>query len=822
MERPSFLDQSPPPGYVAGVGRGATGFSTRGGKYINHKLPKRLQGNITNEIPIEDTTDEEEAEEVFAGIEKKLTSKRMHKTSNLSTTSRDPISDIPHQFADLKRSLATVSEEEWLHIPEAGDTTRRNKRNRMEEQQHRKTYAAPDSLISKSVDLVKLTEEREKILARKLDSGFDDLKRQTDSGSVGIIDKLESLITDVSNITPTSNDDIKKTRLILQSYRRSEPRKPDAWLASIKLEDNARNFRLAKNLAEEGCSNCPKSVDLWLENIRLHCADLHRCKVLVTSAIRFNPQSVALWLKGVELENEALNKYRVVRKALQEMPYSEELWKLAIKYEKDKVEGLKILERAVAFVPKSLSLWKALINIQEPAAAKVSLKKARKYLPNDADLCVLDCQLEEMSNPTLLEADLSAILHNYISHLKNNKVQLLSLKQWLEKARKLEDEEKYKLTFMTLLSVILAEYPLEECVNELKSFEPCRTKLYCFKTLLINHQTDLNLWNIFIEACDLLDNKDEMYTTFDGILFYGSHPSIIKKNQDLILKYGKEICRDSQDSEKALSIFNKALYILPESSKLLSAKFKLLCTLGRFDEAEILATNILEKNSVDDPEGVEKFHYYYASLLRYNGQNEKAIQFLSESCLPHFPKNYKFYLQLGQIYIDTKDYKTSREIYLSGTKELPDSPLLWIYLARTDEIYLKNTIRARSELDTAILKNPTLDILLITKAQMESRLENYQQAELIVDQGLMKFPKSPGLWVERIRLLGNKRASQRKTIFQDALKKTGNDHAILLEIGMSLYSESQYQASLKWFERAVRKNPRYGDSWIWLFRCMKK
>lgn len=34
MERPSFLDQEPPAGYVPGIGRGATGFSTKKSKWL--------------------------------------------------------------------------------------------------------------------------------------------------------------------------------------------------------------------------------------------------------------------------------------------------------------------------------------------------------------------------------------------------------------------------------------------------------------------------------------------------------------------------------------------------------------------------------------------------------------------------------------------------------------------------------------------------------------------------------------------------------------------------------------------------------------------
>lgn len=102
---------------------------------------------------------------------------------------------------------------------------------------------------------------------------------------------------------------------------------------------------------------------------------------------------------------------------------------------------------------------------------------------------------------------------------------------------------------------------------------------------------------------------------------------------------------------------------------------------------------------------------------------------------------------------------------------------------------------------------------------MEIRLDNLDQAELLVTQALQKFPSNALLWVEQIKLFkhGNK-SSLKKTIFQDALRRTQNDHRVLLEIGVSFYAEAQYETSLKWLERALKKCSRYGDTWVWLFR----
>lgn len=61
---------------------------------------------------------------------------------------------IQQQFADLKRGLASMSEEDWSNLPEPGDLTRRNKRAKTAA--HQRFYAVPDSVIAGARDSTQL------------------------------------------------------------------------------------------------------------------------------------------------------------------------------------------------------------------------------------------------------------------------------------------------------------------------------------------------------------------------------------------------------------------------------------------------------------------------------------------------------------------------------------------------------------------------------------------------------------------------------------------------------------------------------------------
>jgi pre-mRNA-processing factor 6 len=57
---------------------------------------------------------------------------------------------ISQQFADAKRALSTITDDEWANIPEVGDLTGRNKRARQNRIQ--RFYAVPDSVIAGARD----------------------------------------------------------------------------------------------------------------------------------------------------------------------------------------------------------------------------------------------------------------------------------------------------------------------------------------------------------------------------------------------------------------------------------------------------------------------------------------------------------------------------------------------------------------------------------------------------------------------------------------------------------------------------------------------
>jgi pre-mRNA-processing factor 6 len=75
--------------------------------------------------------EDKEADEIYASVDARMAQrnearKRKQAAKVEKTNGKRP--KLQEQFADVKRQLATLTDSEWMSIPEPGDLSRRNKR----------------------------------------------------------------------------------------------------------------------------------------------------------------------------------------------------------------------------------------------------------------------------------------------------------------------------------------------------------------------------------------------------------------------------------------------------------------------------------------------------------------------------------------------------------------------------------------------------------------------------------------------------------------------------------------------------------------------
>lgn len=80
--------------------------------------------------------------------------------------------------------------------------------------------------------------------------------------------------------------DIKRARMLFESLIKSNPKHSPGWIAAAALEEHAGRMVAARKLIRQGCENCPKSEDVWLEAARLHVSLKYLLYVAQSDLIR--------------------------------------------------------------------------------------------------------------------------------------------------------------------------------------------------------------------------------------------------------------------------------------------------------------------------------------------------------------------------------------------------------------------------------------------------------------------------------------------------------------------------------------------------------
>ncbi|ODQ76927.1 hypothetical protein BABINDRAFT_55446 [Babjeviella inositovora NRRL Y-12698] len=746
----------------------------------------------------------------------------------------EPETQISDQFNDLKRSLATVSADQWANLPEVGDLTRRNKRQRQLLQSQQRSYAMPDSILSglasstatetsivdEETDFESISRARDQMLGHQLDRN---------AGETASVDSAAYLQADTESFSTDEISDMQKTRSIFRSLRKTAPHVPRNWIMSARLEESARKYDAARRLINEGCLLNKFSEDVWMESLRIHGSQPKQQKLIISEALKFNGSSVRLWQAAIALETE---KSRVVRKAIEANPGSSELWKAAVGLEPAAANKTKLLRKAVSLIPQSIDLWLMLIDgAEELEAKKQWLGEARKYNPRSHEIWLAAMKLEE--GATGNEVKIERLFNMAIRRLEmeeGTNTQGPDKDTWIAIAMECESLG-FPLCCEIITRTVLERdissknYTMEEesiiadCViaaqNAVEGDYP-QVARSIYAVLSRQYPTNIDVWLHYTG----LERRDipRLHQVFQEALKFNSESEL------LWLMYAKSRWQDANDVTGAEQVLQEALGFIPHNEEVWLAKIKLATATGDFTKAKAFFAEA-RGTSV-------RLWYKNVHFLRFMGMRKEA-ETLVEEGLRKFPGCEKLHLQRGQI--ETEDpyakaiegssaqpphgLASARNAYLAGTKQCPSSLALWTLLALTDE-HLGVVIRARSTLDQAILKNPTLPELWVAKIRLENRQNNVKQARAASVAALSKFPHSAAVWCEYLPLC--EKASQRKNGMMDALLKTGNSSRILCFIGVQFWKDGKFTKARTWFDRAVKADPANGDHWAWYYTFMQQ
>jgi len=684
----NFMSRSAPSNYVAGLGRGATGFTTRSDIGEALKAPpadggidpiaaaaaKRQQEEARQQDPDNETglfaslpyeADDEEADRVYDLVDQKMDDKRrlrrqVREKEELAKF-RKETPKIQQQFSDLKRQLASITNDEWANIPEVGDLTRKKSKRSQNKMADRFT-PVPDSVLltahrqtefansvdanvgmatplssgaNSSTDFAEFGQARDRVLGLKLDQISDSV-----SGSSTVDPR--GYLTDLSGISIKTNaeiSDIKKARGLLQSVISTNQTHAPGWIAAARLEEVAGKQVRARELAAKGCQHCPKSEDMWLEAARLNTTE--NGKVILANAVRSIPLSVKIWLKATELESEVPKKKKVLRRALEFIPNSVKIWKEAISLEEDSEDAKILLSRATECVPLSVELWLALARLESYKNAQKVLNKARSLNKTSHEIWIAAARLEDSQGN---EQKVDIILRNAVKILTDLGSNL-TREDWITQAETCERHGSLltcQAIIRTTIGIGIEEderkstwiEDAEACIAR-KNFATARA---IYAHLISVFHAKKSVWRraAFFEKAH--GTREELMTLL-------SQAVEVCPNAPVLWLMGAKELWISGDIDGARAMLERAYKANPYNEDVWLAVIKLEVETGNLERGrEFLASA---------RENADTCSVWMKSVMleRVTGQYEAALQLVDQALLK-FPDGDKLWMIKGQLLSD--------------------------------------------------------------------------------------------------------------------------------------------------------------------------
>ncbi|XP_023367765.1 pre-mRNA-processing factor 6 [Otolemur garnettii] len=856
-----FLGMPAPLGYVPGLGRGATGFTTRSdigpardandpvddrhappGKRTVGDQMKKNQAADDDDEDLNDTNydefngyagslfssgpyekDDEEADAIYAALDKRMDERRKERREQREKEEiekyRMERPKIQQQFSDLKRKLAEVTEEEWLSIPEVGDA--RNKRQR--NPRYEKLTPVPDSFFAKHLQT---GENHTSVDPRQ--TQFGGLNTPYPGGlntpyPGGMTPGLMTPGTgelDMRKIGQARNTlmDMRLSQVrichVIVPYRwRNEPRfafsvyaEADClsmWEGPEILLHRHVPFPCGSSLYVGALLLFPfpsQSEDVWLEAARLQPGDT--AKAVVAQAVRHLPQSVRIYIRAAELETDIRAKKRVLRKALEHVPNSVRLWKAAVELEEPE-DARIMLSRAVECCPTSVELWLALARLETYENARKVLNKARENIPTDRHIWITAAKLEEANGNTQM---VEKIIDRAITSLRANGVEI-NREQWIQDAEECDRAGSVATCQAVMRAVIGIGIEEEDRKHTwMEDADSCvaHSALECARA-------------IYAYALQVFPSKKSVWLR--AAYFEKNHGT--RESLEALLQRAVAHCPKAEvlwlmgakskwlagDVPAARSILALAFQANPNSEEIWLAAVKLESENNEYERAR----RLLAKARSSAPTA----RVFMKSVkLEWVLGSIAAAQELCEEALRPYEDFPKLWMMKGQIEEQEGQMEKAREAYSQGLKKCPHSTPLWLLLSRLEE-KIGQLTRARAILEKSRLRNPKNPELWLESVRLEYRAGLKNIANTLMAKALQECPNSGILWSEAIFLEAR---PQRKTKSVDALKKCEHDPHVLLAVAKLFWSERKITKAREWFHRTVKIDSDLGDAWAFFYK----
>ena len=808
---------APPPGYIPGIGRGAIGFASG----ISRDRPTRVETEKETDLAdsnydaftgysgslfdgTKGDAEDLEADQIYDLVDSRMESRRKKaKEERLvkeAVQAREKRPNMQQQFADYKKQLAAISEEDWMKIPEAQE---RLKAKRVTKES---VLTAPDRILAGEGGLNEVGQAKQAVLELSLD--------KTDSttavdGALSASEYLAQMET-ATNTFAGDIAEVKKARLLFKSITRSDPTNATGWLAAARLEEVVGNVTEAKGIIARGITNCPLSEDLWVNAIRLE-SDRVKAKSVVANGIRQNPKSVVLWTEAARLEALDSNKVRVLQKSLEVNKASIPLWKNLINLvssTSSTADVLVLFERAVKCCPTAEEFWLTYAKLSDYSAAQKILNDARKHIPTSVAVWIAAAELAAAMGA----ANVDLILEKAMKSLKMNGI-TLSKSGWLEEASKVQSTQVVdSLTRITIMSAIdqglhakTAKEVKHEILSDFDSFVDKNSIVARSILATAARETELRdrkgIWVKWLQYEQQHDEYEKIAEIFESAV------AACPQAEILWLMYAKYLFSTVKNSNGAKQVLNRAMDNVPGSEEIYLAAVKVVETSDRQTARQILA----HAREVC-PESVRVW-MRSAQIERWDRNTDKCLSLVEGALVVLRPSLcWKLLIIAAHACMENSQLSLSEKWIERGIDLCPNKAPVWA-VAADIAIQGGNLNKARSILERGRIRLSNDEILWWKGYVVEvmSGGAGGPGTRVFLSRALQACPNSGLLWAYAI---DHEPVVTRHPKCLDALKKCENDPLVVAAVARFFWIEKkQIDKARKWFQNAARMDDKYGQVW---------
>jgi pre-mRNA-processing factor 6 len=429
-KRKAFINQPAPPGYVPGLGRGATGFTTRSdigpareASDVPDERHARLQkkarpddedepddaedlndanydefsgygGSLFSSGPYD--ADDREADNIYESIDDRMDDRRRERRDKKFKEQiekyRQERPKIQQQFSDLKRQLSQVSDDEWLSIPDVGDA--RNKKQRNAHIRPDRYTPVPDAILQRAADSTgshnSLSKQQQAL------GGF--MTPYPGAMTPGV---ATSTRIDLNQIGEARNSMLGiKLDQVSDSVSGQTVVDPKGYLTDLnsitpQTSGDINDVKKARLLLKSVITTNPNHAPGWIAAARLEevTGRMQAARNIIMRGCEVCPKNEDVWVESIRLQPPD-NAKLVVAQAIHHMPESVKIWMKAVDLEKETVGKRRVLRKGLEMIPSSVRLWKEAVELEEPDDARVLLSRAVECCPASVELWLALAKLE--------------------------------------------------------------------------------------------------------------------------------------------------------------------------------------------------------------------------------------------------------------------------------------------------------------------------------------------------------------------------------------------------------------------------------------------